>query len=266
MKTSAVEADAVEPTQRRAVRGGLERDAPVAGVEHLAEEPLQVDRLGRRVRRRARDAADDPLDRARRARPPPGRLEHGAQQERRRRLPVRPRHPDDLERLRRLAEERVGSDGHRGASVVHEQLRDSRVQLERPLDDEGGGAGSDRALREVVPVGARPGHAEERGARAHAVGVVREVGDLDVPAGAGLARREHARQVVERHGRNSREGQSAAPRPAYWLTGASGCRRAPSSRARPAAPRGTGGRSARCRGTPARRRRRRRCRRAARRP
>ena len=56
-----VEADAVEPAQRRAVRARLDRGAPIARVEHLAEEPLQVDRLGRRERRGTALAADLPL-------------------------------------------------------------------------------------------------------------------------------------------------------------------------------------------------------------
>ena len=75
-----VEADAVEPPERRAVRRRLEGDAPVARVEHLAEEPLEVDRLGRRERRGALLAADLQLDRARRARParPPPRASSGA--------------------------------------------------------------------------------------------------------------------------------------------------------------------------------------------
>ena len=59
-----VEAHPVEPMQRRAVGRGLDGDAPVARVEHLAEQALQVDRLGRRVRRRPHLAADDPVDRA----------------------------------------------------------------------------------------------------------------------------------------------------------------------------------------------------------
>ncbi len=57
---------------RRAVRAGLDGRAAIAGVEHLAEQALQVDRLGRRERRGASLAADLPLDRpdeARRRRP-----------------------------------------------------------------------------------------------------------------------------------------------------------------------------------------------------
>ena len=42
------EADFEEPLLLGAVRGGLEGGAEIAGVEHLAESALQVDRLGRR--------------------------------------------------------------------------------------------------------------------------------------------------------------------------------------------------------------------------
>ena len=56
-----VEAHAIEPPEVRAVRGRLDHDGVVAGVEHVAEEPLQVDRLRGRVGRVARLAADDPL-------------------------------------------------------------------------------------------------------------------------------------------------------------------------------------------------------------
>ncbi len=58
------EADAVEPMQVRRVRRRFDRDGAVADVEHLAEEPLQVDRLGRRARNAAPLSADARLDRA----------------------------------------------------------------------------------------------------------------------------------------------------------------------------------------------------------
>ena len=76
-------------------------------------------------------------------------------------FPFVPVTPDHLERLRRLAEKRIRSDGHRGAGVVDQHW--GTVELERPLDHEGGGTGRDRLAREVVPVGPRTGHAEERG-------------------------------------------------------------------------------------------------------
>ena len=63
-----VEAHTVEAPQRRSVRARLDCGAAVSGVEHLPEEPLQVDRLGRRERRRSRLAAHAATRRCRRAR------------------------------------------------------------------------------------------------------------------------------------------------------------------------------------------------------
>ncbi len=108
-----VEAHAVEAPQRRPVRARLERGAAVAGVEHLAEEPLQVDRLGRRERRRSRLTPHPPLDRPDEPGPATCSVQDRPQQERRRRLPVRPGRARDLELLRRLAEEHVRRDRHR---------------------------------------------------------------------------------------------------------------------------------------------------------
>ena len=193
-----VEANPVEAMQDRAVRRGFDGDALVARVEHLAKETLQIDRLGSRVRRRPSRPTDDPLDRPDEPGRAAGCLEHGPEQKGRRRLAVRARDPGDLERSRRLAEEEVGRDRHRHARIVDEKLRD--VDLERLLDDERGCAGGDRRLREVMPVRARARNAEECRPRRDAVGAVGEVGDLDGSAGADLARREHARQVVEVHG------------------------------------------------------------------
>src|SRR4051812_4791618 len=53
--------DRVRPPQLERVRGDLHRARDIAGVEHRAERPLQVDRLRRRARRLVLDAADDGL-------------------------------------------------------------------------------------------------------------------------------------------------------------------------------------------------------------
>ena len=146
-----VEADAVEPPVVRAVRRRLERDRVVAGVEHLAEEPLQVDRLGRRVRRGARHAADDPFDRAdqpRSCRPSASRIE------RRRNvvvvLPFVPVTPATASRSVGAPKKASARDGHRRAHGLDDELRHG--ELERALDDERGGTGRDGLGREVVPV------------------------------------------------------------------------------------------------------------------
>ena len=71
------EPDPVEAPERRAVRGRLHGAAPVPGVEHLAEEPLEVDRLGGRAGRRPALAVDAGLDRSEQPGPAPRRGEHG---------------------------------------------------------------------------------------------------------------------------------------------------------------------------------------------
>jgi hypothetical protein len=110
-----VEPDAVEAVQHRRVRRRLERDAAVAGVEHLPERPLQVDRLGSRSHDGPNLAADSALDGSEQTRAPARCLEDRVKQEGGRRLAVRPRHAGDLELSGRLAEEDVRCRRHRGA-------------------------------------------------------------------------------------------------------------------------------------------------------
>ena len=145
-----VEAHAVEAPEGRAVRAGLDGRAHVARVEHLAKQPLEIDRLGRRERRGTRLASDLPFDGPDEAWLATRRIENRAQEERRGRLPVRSRDTCDLELLRRLAEEEVGGDCHRLAHGRHDELRD--IDLERPLDDDGGSTALDRLPGEVVAV------------------------------------------------------------------------------------------------------------------
>ena len=123
-----VEADAVESAQRRRMRRGFERDAAVAGVEHLAERALEVDRLGRRADDRAHLAADAALHRAEQAGTLPILVEDRPEQVRGRRLSVRARDPRHGELLRRLAEEQVGRDRHRHARFVDDELRHRLVR------------------------------------------------------------------------------------------------------------------------------------------
>ena len=75
----------------------------VAGVEHLAEEPLQVDRLRRRPLDAAALAADPRLDRPDEARPAAGGGEDREEQHRRRRLAVRAGDAGDLRAPRSAA-------------------------------------------------------------------------------------------------------------------------------------------------------------------
>ena len=192
-----VEADTVEAAERRAVRAGLDGRAQVARVEHLTEEALEIDRLGRRERRWPRLAADLPLDRPHEAGLATRRIENRAQEECRRRLPVRSRDTRDLELLRRLAEEEVGSDCHRLAHGRHEELRD--VDLERPLDDDRDSAALDRLPGEVVAVHSRAADTEEERAGRHAPRVVREIRNFYGPPSRHLARRESPDEGIQLH-------------------------------------------------------------------
>ena len=159
-----VEADAVEPPERRAVRRRLERDAAVARVEHLAEEPLEIDRLRRRERRRAPLAADDPLDRPDQARPAPAASRIACSRNAVVVLPFVPVTPATSSSF-------VGSPKNTSAATAiaarassDDELRN--VDVERPLDDERGRAALDRLPGEVVPVDALARNAEEERARA----------------------------------------------------------------------------------------------------
>src|SRR5207249_6418414 len=97
--------------------------------------------------------------RAEQARPAPGGRERRVEEERGRRLAARPGYPGHLELVGRSAEELVRRDGHRGAGVGHDELRNPL--LERALDDEGDRSALDRLVCEIMAVGAPAGDAEE---------------------------------------------------------------------------------------------------------
>ena len=78
-------------------------------------------------------------------------------------MPARAGDAGDGELLGRPPEELVGGDRHRRARVGDDELRHGEV--ERPLDDERDRAVRDRLRREVVPVGALAGDAEEERSR-----------------------------------------------------------------------------------------------------
>ncbi len=158
------------------VRGDLHHAGAVAGVEHPAERPLQVDRLRGGPLDRLRRPADDLLDRAEQAGADAGPLEDRADEKGGRRLPVRPGHADHAELGARIAEEPRRDRCHRRPRVGDDELRNGDV--ERALDDERHGAGLDDGGREVVAVGGAPGHAEEQRPGPDRAAVERNVGDL----------------------------------------------------------------------------------------
>ena len=162
-----VEAHPVEPTQRRAVRRGLDRDGLVARVEHLAEEPLQVDRLRRRVRRGPRLPADDPLDRADEPRRAAGGVEDRAQRGRSwsscRSSPSR-RRP----RARSLGLPKNSSAATAIAARASSTTSCGTSSSSGRSTTSATAPGRDRLGGEVVPVDPGAGDAEEERARRHA--------------------------------------------------------------------------------------------------
>ena len=200
------EADAVEPVEDGRVRRGLHRARAVAGVEHLAEHPLQVDRLGRGAHDTAPLAADPRLDRPEQAGTPPRGCEDREQEEARRRLAARTGDADHLELPRRLAEEHIRSRSHRRARVADDDLRHGQVEC--ALDDERDGPALHCLRREVVAVGTRARHGEEERARTDRTGVVGEIAHLDRWAPEHLHRLERCDEALQIHlGREcTREG------------------------------------------------------------
>ena len=191
------------------MRARLDGRAAVAGVEHLPEEALQVDRLRRREGRGSPLASDPPLDRPDEPGPATRRVEDRAQQERRRRLPVRPRDARELELLRRLAEERHpprrpstrartgrGAAGRRPRAAARRRPRPRRARSP-PTRGRGRRRATPRTQKKSAP-------------SVDASRVVREVADLDRPAPGHLARRESPDQGVELHRPRRVLEQSAA--------------------------------------------------------
>ena len=138
--------------------------ALVAAVDHLAEEALEVDRLGRVEPGRPRLAADAPLDVRQQPGLAAGGLEDRVEQERGRRLPVRAGDAGDASSADGSPKKSVGGDRHRRPRVRDDELR--QVDRDGMLDDERGRAQRRRGRRERVPVGVAPAHAEEERARA----------------------------------------------------------------------------------------------------
>src|SRR5439155_21874730 len=170
------ESHPVEAAELRSVRGRLHRAAAVAGVEHLAEGALDVDRLGGRTDRGTALAPDAALDRAEQPGTAAGGGKDRVEQERGRRLPVRAGDARDLQLLARPAEELLGEGRHGAANIGDDELWD--VEVDRALDDQRYGAVRDGVRSEVVPVGARARDAEEQRAGPGRAGVVGEVADL----------------------------------------------------------------------------------------
>ena len=191
------EARAVETPFCRRDRRRFHHAHVVAGSDHLAEQALQVDRLGRVEGRRADLVSDAALDTAEQPRVSSCRLEDRPEQKRGRRLSARAGDTDDLELAGRIAEELDGGPRHRLAHARDDELK--RVDLEPALDDERGGSCRKRCPGEVVPVRLRTRNAEEERARHDLVGVVCELADLEGSAPNDLGRAERGDEPLQLH-------------------------------------------------------------------
>ena len=172
------EADAVAPVLGERVRGNLHRACLVTRVEHPAEGPLEVDRLGGRSLDLLLLPAHDALDGTQEPRPGALGLENVANQKGRRGLPVRASDSDDPKRSRRILPEANRDRRHRGAGVGNRHLGHRQVQM--TLDHQRRGAPLDGRGGEIVAVGPLPLHAEEEPAGLHPARVIGEGRDVSV--------------------------------------------------------------------------------------
>ena len=165
-----------------------------------AEQRLELDRVGRRVRHGQHLAADARLDGPDQPGAVTGRLQHGTQQERGRGLAVGPGHADHEEVVGRVTRHGGRGERHREARVGDHHLGDGDAR-HLPLHHRGGGAAGRRLGDVVVTVRSQAGQGAEQGARTRLGGPVDDGGD-------GTA----ADQLVEGHaGRDTTTG----PRRAY---------------------------------------------------
>ena len=191
------EADSVEAMKDGRVRRRLHRARSVTDVQHLAEQPLQVDRLGGRAHHAPALPTDARLDRPEQARAPAGGCEDREQEEARGGLAARSRDADDLQLAGRLAEEDVGSRRHRRAGVGDDDLR--HRQVEPTLHHERNRPAPHSIRSEIVPVGVLTRHGEEEVARRDGPSVVGEITYLDRRASEHLQRLERCDQALQVH-------------------------------------------------------------------
>ena len=166
-----------ETLERRRVRRSLHRAASVAGVEHLAERVLEVDRLRGGSRHGPSLAADPALDGPEEAGPAAAVARMECSRNAVVVFPFVPVTPTTASSARGRAEERVGGQAHRLAGVGDDELRHGNVEL--TLHDESDGAAAYRVGgKESWPSESETGNAEEERAGPDAPRVVGEVGDV----------------------------------------------------------------------------------------
>ena len=165
---------AIEPVLGQRVRGHFERHGATLSVSGAGESALQVRCLGRRSL--SSERADD-------GGRPAVLLEHRAEEEGRRRLAVRARHPDGSQRRGRVVEEGTRRESHGRASsrLTEDQLHCAAgVLAERALADEGHRSGPPRRRSEDMPVDVVSRDAAVQRTGAHVAMVVGDRGDDEV--------------------------------------------------------------------------------------
>ena len=181
----------------------LHRARGAAVVHHLAEERVQRERVRRRVCRLDASLADADLDGAEEAGLRAERRQEVVEQVRRRRLAIRPRHPDELqlaagvieEDARHLGEGRPRvRDGHEGDPAGGCFGRRRADHCRRPV--------LHSLVNEQVPVGLLASNRDEAGSGLDGAAVVRQAVDRDVKISRG---RHEQPRFAER-------GQQAAKR------------------------------------------------------
>ncbi len=120
------EMDRIGAVERQRVGGDLHHARLVAGVEHLGERALEIDRLRRRAQDLMLNAPDHALHRPQQPGLAAGGLEQRTHQERRRGLAVGPGDADGLEARGRISVEASRDRRHRGPHRLHLHLGDAR--------------------------------------------------------------------------------------------------------------------------------------------
>jgi hypothetical protein len=117
--------------------GDLHDRPPGAGVDHPAQQLVQLGRFRRGQRRAARPAADLGPERADDAGAVPARVEHAAHERAGGCLAVAAGHPDQPQRPRRVAGQERAERAELRTHRRHAQL--GQVGVDRPVDQQGGG-------------------------------------------------------------------------------------------------------------------------------
>ena len=166
-------------------------------VEHLAEEALQVDRLGRVETDLAHLGPHAPLDVGEQSGLLTGGREDRPEQVRGRRLPVGPGDRRDGQPCGRVAEELDRRPRHRRTNTRHDQLRS--LELEPALHDERCRSPLEGLGREVVAVRPRARDAEEQGVARHLPRVVCQLADLEGTVSDDVGRSERCDEPLQLH-------------------------------------------------------------------